>query len=274
MSKKKRVFHESDKVVCCTNRFVLDWGYEHTFNDCLLEMAKEANVKVPKPYHSDSVEWRIFREHPLFKACQRSFEEFSADLSKVFKNCFVNWGEVDFFRCSAINPAKESAIKFVRECVYQRLRNKMLTGNERKLFFGEILEAPTYFVVMEKKVVQTGKYYPSETWGGGGMEPNYECTPGGLTDRKTHVLLWVQAPEGVSTKPLLSIDCLDPIRCAKRYREGSMLRGCYLLASDCITLEEAKVAERLHGKPLEWGKSDEYEHDIGGHTSKQGSVSA
>lgn len=241
VSKKKRVFQQDDKIVCCTNRFVLDWGYEHTFEDCLQELATEAGVNSAR---WDDLEWNIFQTHPLFKDCQESYEEFSRKLGETFR--------VDGLLGSYENHVQTAAVKAVRAHAYQRLLRKMRQGNERKLFFGEITEPPPYSVVLEKKIVHTGLYYPPQTsYSSGEWGCECDCESGGLTDRKVRVLLWVSPFGGIGTKPCLPGDSTN-IRMAKKYTHS--MGQCYLLADECIFLKEAQVTERLRGEKLEWGK--------------------
>lgn len=243
--RKKRVFRENDRVVCCTDRFVLDWGYEHTFQKCMEEFRREAGVT----WLTTDTELEIFRRHPLFKDCQAAYEEFASCLSKAFWAADEPTPLGVVHQCGK-NPAQIAAIKAVRRHVYLRLQGKIRKGQERKLFFGRLKSARANFIVQDKKVVQTGNYYPPSA-SGGYYEDDYEVYPGGLTDRKTHVLLWVRADGGICTDPALGPSVPDTERYNERY--GYSCGQMYLLAEDCIHLREAKIAERLHGKSLSWG---------------------
>ena len=264
---KKRIFREGDKVVCCTDRFVLDWGYEQTYEDCLKQLAKEAGV-YPQPnqlpFCSDRVlEYSIFRNHPRFKDCQDSFNKFSEDLGKALWSADdrISIGTLEVLKES---PASAAATKAVRDHAYMMLNHKIRKGQPRKLFFGVITDcAKVSFTVKEKKVVHTGNYYPP-CMSGGGIEYDSELIPGGLTDRKSHVLLWVSCEGGLSTDPNINMVYsrkeLEDVRYNEKYTQG-LGYGFYLLAEDCIHLREAKIAERLSGQPLRWGATRRQEKD-------------
>lgn len=249
---KKRVFHENDKIVCCTNRFVLDWGYEHTYRGCLDELAREAGMG---GLSGIDLEWNIFRKHPLFKDCQESYFSFAKALSHTFGH--EDSPDVCLSRHPGThqNHARAAAIQAVRTHAYRRLLLKMKEGAERKLFFGKILDTPPYFDVLEKRTVHTGFYYSPRVYRTvGSYESDYDGEPGGLTDRKVHVLLWVSPMDGISTEPHLATGCPGAVRKAKEYRYG--MGQCYLLATDCIHLKEAKTVERLRGEELKWGSEE------------------
>ena len=82
--------------------------------------------------------------------------------------------------------------KILNALAYEYLRKEKFGGNERKIY--RTLEehlAGCETIVLHKRVVKTGFYFPPSCGYIGYYEPEWEYEPGGLSKEQTHVLLTI-----------------------------------------------------------------------------------
>lgn len=72
------------------------------------------------------------------------------------------------------------------------LESQGFGGKERKIYTAQYEDfKDKVYLVVDKKVVKTGKYFPP--WSGQNYEGEWDGEPGGLDDCKTHVLLFLNS---------------------------------------------------------------------------------
>lgn len=245
MKFKKRVFHEGDELVCVTDRYVVSWGYAYEYKDALKEFSDEAGIVFDKTVFLNSVEERLFELHPAFLHCREKFYEFEGVLAEARSSCLRGVtprcdDKPTLFGAALVVGGQDDSLKkamkrYVRGIVYDHLRRKMKDGNARRIVFGNIQKHPNAFRVLELRTIQTGVYYPSETWED--SEGYVDGESAGLRDRETHRLVRVASAEG-------TFSCDPPVNDYMNY-------NIWLLAKDCIHVKEVEITERLRGEPID-----------------------